>query len=269
MDKGSLFCLTPPAAVLSDPGEAAAFGRLLLMHAQAAGCMDCDGHRHSPEERRVLAALRRHADATARMIPGLPPAAALELWEVHEMMHRVGYRRLPDQGLKEMCGRRAIGAWAAGDTAISEAAVYGLLAQKARNGRMAGAFRSLRDRWMRSLAAADSFPGVPPAESLRRLTIVIGEDLRHWFGPKAAAKTARLISANSAGDIAGMGSRELCCFRAFCIAAAPKAASLGVRLDGLELPILLELSRRPDISPYDREAFRLAYIWLKQELQAV
>ncbi|MDE6337377.1 MAG: hypothetical protein K2L34_12485, partial [Muribaculaceae bacterium] len=83
------------------------------------------------------------------------------LLEMYDLLHRIGYGKLPDQGFIALQRQRVYAAWRSGNRNIQENQVYTLL-KKSVNGRSLAS--KMLKNWVRTLVAHNHFPNVTSYE---------------------------------------------------------------------------------------------------------
>lgn len=236
-----------------------AYSRYLAVKAQAVGLTTLDGHKPTADELRILSEIHRICEWLARILPRCSVGDIASLTGHYSMLYTIGYRRWPGQTLLSEQRERLLRSWQTGDPAVAESDVYGMLSDpvvllSASHRRI---LSDMRRRWVEELTAAGTFADVDACERYRRLTLIMRDNIDDLIDSDSAAAKAEWFRRNRIDDIAAVGTRVLCAYRQFIGSLFP-AVLTAREMTALDMPVLRELTGRPDLSDYDREAFRLA-----------
>lgn len=182
----------------------------LMAQAQSAGCLRLDGHEPSPEELRVKADAQKLVADMRRVIESAQLAELYKLFTYYDLLHRVAYCRPVDKAFRADVEKRFFSAWTSGDSEISEADVYAMVAPKVRanmagiDNRYLATYKQLKRGWVKELQTTGKFTATTAAESYARLTQLISDELSDVVeGGKEAERAfkQRIVEANTDADL--------------------------------------------------------------------
>ncbi len=236
----------------------------ILAKAQLAGNMVFDGHVPSSEEKRNAEECRLLCDKVERRLQSCKVNEIPALLGCYDFLYMIGYRRMPSGNLADRCKRRMIDAWKRSDKTIEESDVFGLIAFD--GAYSAGntdqeytiLYRSIKDRWLDTLSKFDRFPDVTTKENYERLALIMRENIDSRFGADSAKIKSKWYKANKIADLSTLSINILGTYRRFISALYPEVLTHSEQLS-LDTLILKELSSRHDVTPYAREAYRIAF----------
>lgn len=250
----------------NDGGDARsimAYSHYLIMKAQIAGNFRFDGHRATSEEVEISTRCKSLCDNISRKLPICKLNDIPELLECYDILYRIGYRRIPDADFIDRFDRRFFNSWKAGNKGVEESKVFEIVAKKARNPQgktdmeQVKAYLSILDRWIVTLDRHSCFPNVTAYENYQRLALVMRERLDGYFSGNADEMKRRWYDHNKVDDLSTLSSVILRSYRRFVNSLSPSVIDFDEKME-LDNRILIELSIRTDLHPYDRQAFRLA-----------
>lgn len=257
-------------------GSLTAYSHYLVMKAQLAGNMYYDGHAPSGAEREIAEQCRSLCGRIARRLTECRENEIPELLESYDVACRLGNNCAPDVRFIDSYKRRVFDAWKSGHGDVSESQVFGVIAPyvSCRSGKVVkeyvSAYTSIKDRWVATLIRHNRFPDTTAYESYRRLALLTRCDLEGYFNGSsrdAVEAKRRWYAENRVSDLTTIGTLILRAYRSFVSSLNPDVLDFGEMME-LDSNILAELATRPDLDPYDREAFRLA-LEFNRELAAV
>lgn len=255
--------IRPVANNAGDAGSIMGYTHYLMMNAQFAGNLRFDGHKATEEEVEVAERCRVLCDRITRRLALCKENDIPDMLECYDIAYRIGNRCVPDSGFINRQKRRVLKAWKSGFASVDESSVFGMVAPEvSRTPERAEreyveAYLSIKERWLRTLAAHNCFPGVTAYENYRRLALMMRERLDSRFDGQDADVKRRWYERNKVDDFSTLGSRILRCYRRFISSLSPAVMDFDQKME-LDNCIIAELSTRQDLNPYDREAFRLA-----------
>lgn len=195
-----------------DTEDAIAYAHQLMTRAQLAGCLNIDGHVPSREERALQSEIREFARSLRNNFDNCKPKHLYTLLSYHDMLYRVGFHEAPPRKFREDIIARIFEEWEKGDSGISEADLYAIVAPQVRarnpqlNPRHFSVYYRLRESWCRWLRHHDSFMinvnassrenGMTYAENYRRLTQLISDNLSAYFPEDEKERKSRWVAAN-------------------------------------------------------------------------
>lgn len=240
----------------------------VLAKAQLAGNMVFDGHVPSSEEKRNAEECRLLCDKVERRLQSCKVNEIPALLGCYDFLYMIGNRRMPSGNLADRCKRRMIDAWKRGDKTIEESDVFGLIAFD--GAYSAGntdreytiLYRSIKDRWLDTLSKFDRFPDVTLKENYERLALIMRENLDSRFGAESSRLKRKWYNANKIIDISTVTTSILSSYRQFISALYPEVLTHVEQLS-IDTLILKELSSRPYLGLYAREAYRLSIATIK------
>lgn len=255
--------INPLTANLDDGKSITAYSHYLVMRAQLAGNLRFDGHNASENELEIAKQCRTLCDRIARQLDACKESDIPDLLECYDIVYRVGDKRLPDSNFVNRHKRRVLKAWKAGDKSIEESSVFGMIAPEVSyhperaDVDYVRAYISIRDRWIATLMKHDCFPGVTSYENYQRLAFMMRENLDKGLGYDACDVKCRWYEHNRVDDLSTLGSLILRSYRRYIGSLPSEIIDFEEKME-LDCKIVEELSTRPDLDPYDREAFRMA-----------
>ena len=195
-----------------DTEDAIAYAHQLMTRAQLAGCLNIDGHVPSREERALQSEIREFARSLRNNFDNCKPKYLYPLLSYHDMLYRVGFHEVPPRKFREDVVARIFEEWEKGDSGISEADLYAIVAPQVRarnpqlNPRHFSVYYRLRESWCRWLRHHDSFMinvnassrenGMTYAENYRRLTQLVSDNLSAYFPNDEKERKSRWVAAN-------------------------------------------------------------------------
>lgn len=261
---------TNPATVnMGDAKSIMAYSHYLVMKAQLAGNLRFDGHKASEEELEIARQCRTLCDRIARRLDVCKESNIPDLLECYDIVYRIGDKRLPDSNFVNRHKRRVLKAWKAGDKSIEESSVFGMIAPEVSyhperaDMEYVRAYISIRDRWIATLLKHDCFPGVTSYENYQRLAFMMRDKLDMELGYDADNAKRRWCEHNRVNDLSSLGSLILRSYRRFISSLSSGIIDFHEKME-LDCKIVEELSTRPDLDPYDREAYLIALEFNRQ-----
>lgn len=195
-----------------DTEDAIAYAHQLMTRAQLAGCLNIDGHIPSREERALQIEIRVFVKKLRELIGDCKPKYLYPLLSYHDMLYRVGFHEAPPRKFREDIIARIFEEWEKGDSGISEADLYAIVAPQVRahnpqlNPRHFSVYYRLRESWCQWLRHHDSFMinvdassrenGMTYAENYRRLTQLVSDNLSAYFPNDEKECKSRWVAAN-------------------------------------------------------------------------
>jgi len=235
-------------------------GRYLLVQLHCAGGA---GARVGGESADALRRLRHFASGVERMLPQAGAADLLSLLPLYDMSFRIANNRLPAPGLLDTCRRRVIDARAHGDRRVPHSRVASMLQPLlGREPMRYGAavlsyYTSLIDSWCRELSRGNAFHGAPTAATYERLTVLLRENLFAYYPSGERTAKFRWVEAGTGMDIHALATPTLTAYRQFLLTARDSYID-PVRFRQADAAALAELALRPDLNPFEREAYRIS-----------
>lgn len=235
----------------------------VIMKAQLAGNMVFDGHAQTAEERNNADECRKLCCKVECQLQSCNANEIPILLSCYDSLYMVGYRRMPDGNLTNRYKRRVIEAWKRGDKTIEESDVFGLIAfdcaypSANSDSEYVSLYRSIKEKWLDTLTKFDRFVGVTTKESYERLVLITRENLDNRFGADSSKMKRRWYKANKVSDLSILTTTILSTYRRFISTLSPEVLTHDEQIS-IDILILKELSSRPDLYPYARDAYRLA-----------
>lgn len=250
-------------ANLGDIRSITAYTHWLVMRGQLAGNLRFDGHSATAEETLVAEKCRKLCDRISRYLAVCKENEIPELIECYDIAYRVGNRRMPDNAFIDRHKRRVLKAWKSGDRSIEESSVFGIVApevsyhpEKA-DKEYVRAYLQIKEKWLATLIRHNYFPNVTAYENYQRLALIMRESLDKELGYDADNVKHGWYKRNRIEELSTLGSMILRSYRSFTGSLYPAMLDFDEKMD-IDNRIISELSTRPDLDPYDREAFRMA-----------
>lgn len=237
----------------------------IIMKAQLAGNMVFDGHAQTAEERNNADECRMLCSKVERQLQSCKANEIPILLSCYDSLYMVGYRRMPDGNLSNRYKRRVIEAWKRGDKTIEESDIFSLIAfdcaypSANSDSEYVSLYRSIKDKWLDTLSKFDRFVGVTAKENYERLVLITRENLDNRFGADSSKMKRKWYNANKVSDISTLTTTILSTYRRFISTLYPEVLTHSGQLS-LDTLILKELSSRPDLGPYARDAYRIAFV---------
>lgn len=248
-----------------------AYSHYLVMKAQLSGNLCFDGHKPSEEERRIAEECRLLSSKISRLLDVCRLNEVPDLLEYYDVLYRIGNRCTPDSSFISGHKLRVFKAWKAGDRRIEESQVFGIIAPQVTyhpetaDKAYFEAYQSIKERWITTLGKHDRFPDATTYENYQRLALMMRENLDKELGALADAVKRRWYECNRVDDLTTLGTLILRSYRRF--ASSLFAHVLDYKeVTALDSRILTILSTRPDLSHYDRNAYRLALKFNQERL---
>lgn len=249
---------------LRKPKEILSYGHWLMMRGQLAGNLIFNGHAVTQEELNIQQEMRLLADMALKRLDDCEPEVISELLDCYDLMYRLGYRAITDQTFIYKHRKRFFSAWKSGNKNIEESTLYYMLSRMDMsnvdsNDKMVyeASRREIRDKWLELLDRHSYFPDATSYENYQRLSLVMRANISDRFNGKSEAMKRKWYERNKVEDLATLGTQILCAYRRFTTYLFPDVMGLAPQRT-LDNRILTELSTRTDLNSYDREAFRLA-----------
>lgn len=256
-------------ANLGDIRSITAYTHWLVMRGQLAGNLRFDGHSTTAEETLVAELCRKLCDRISRYLAVCKENDIPELIECYDIAYRIGNRHMPDRAFIYRYKCRILKAWKSGSQEIEENAVFGIVAQDvAYNPGKADreyvtVYMSIKKKWLATLMRHNYFPNVTAYENYQRLALIMRESLDKELGYDADNAKRKWYEHNRVEDFSTLGSMILRSYRRFVGSLFPAILGFDEKME-LDNRIIAELSTRPDLNPYDREAFRMALEFNRQ-----
>ncbi len=241
----------------------------ILSKAQLAGNMVFDGHAPTAEEKRNAEECCILCGKVERWLQSCKVNEIPALLGCYDFLYMAVNRRMPKGDLSDRCKRRVIDAWKHGDKTIEESDVFGLIAFDGAystgntDREYINLYRSIKDRWLDTLSKFDRFPDVTTKENYERFALIMRENLDNRFGSDSAKMKRKWYEANKVVGLSTLTTTFLSTYRRFVTSLYPDVLSHSEQLS-LDTIILKELSSRPDLDPYVREAYRLMLVYNSQ-----
>lgn len=252
-----------PRVPRETPDMLASRAQYLIMKSQMAGNMVFDGHTPTAEEKQNAEESGRLCDKIERQLQYCKAYEIPVLVSCYNILYMVGNRRMPDRNILDCHKRRVVDAWKRGDKTIEESDVFGLIAPEAAyqsetaSPEYVRIYRTIKDRWLDTLSKFNRFPDVTTKENYERLALVMRESLDDRFGADSAKMKRKWYTANRLDDLTLLTTTILRAYRQFVTALFPAVLTYD-RMTRLDRAVLRALTSRPDLHPYDRQAYRLA-----------
>ncbi len=240
--------MTRQAAYVTEVKDITGYSHYLAMKSQMSGMLVYDGHKATSEETSLRQECRRMSDRISLELSVCKEEEISLLLECFETMYRLGYSRMPDRRFIDTHRRRILDAWRCGNRRIAESQVYEI-SEEAR--------RELSDRWLAALMEHGCFPGVTAYENYQRLALMMREDIESRIDGDAEELKRRWYDFNRIDDLASESTSILKSYRRFASSLFPEVLDFDEQT-ALDNRLLAELSRRRDLTPHDRAAYRLA-----------
>lgn len=244
-----------------------------MMRGQHAGNLCFDGHTATAEERNITRSMQELSDLIKKRLATCKPEDVGDLLDCYDMTHRIGFKEEPSSEFLNSQRKRVLKAWMEGDRNIEESSLYILLSpMMIRNCDLKDkkqyekAWLSIRDKWMETLKRHSCFPDATSYENYQRLALFMREDLTGYYdGDAERAEKAKRdwYEHNKVDDLSTLGSQILRSYRRFASTLFPDVLDYDEQI-ALDNNILLELSTRTDLDPYDHKAFLLALEYNKE-----
>lgn len=235
----------------------------VIMRSQNDGNMIFNGHNPSVRERNNAEESRRLCGRIERQLLHSPANEIAILLSSHNILHAIGYGRMPEPAFTDRYRRLAIGAWKDGDTRIEESDIFGLiildsayLPGKA-DSECAALHQSLKTKWLETLSKYGRYPDATTKENYERLAFIMRENIDRHFNENAAEIKRKWYEANRINDLAMFSTTILRTYRRFITSLYPDVLTYKEQL-ALDNRVLEELITRHDLNPYYREAYRIA-----------
>lgn len=258
---------------LSDTKEIIGYGHWLIMRGQHAGNFIFNGHTPTVEERDIARDLQELSVLIKKRLATCKPEEVTLLLDCYDITYRIGVKESPAPEFIDRYRKRVLNSWQEGNGDIEESSVYSLLSPiKIRNcspqdkKQYETAWQTIREKWIKTLAGSSYFYDATSYENYQRLALLMRENLTDCFnGDSVRAEKAKhgLYDYNKVEDLSTLGSQILRSYRLFVSSLFPDVLAYDEMM-ALDNNILLELSNRPDIDPYDRKAFLLALEYNKK-----
>lgn len=235
----------------------------VIIKAQLAGNMFFDGHAQTAEERNNADESRMLCSKVERQLQSCNANEIPILLSCYDSLYMVGYRRMPNGNLSNRYMRRVIEAWKRGDKTIEESDIFSLIAFDCAypsanlDSEYVCLYQSIKEKWLDTLLKFDRFVGVTTKENYERLVLITRENLDNRFGTDSTKMKRKWYNANKVSDLSTLTTTILSIYRRFISTLSPEVLTHSEQLS-LDTIILKELSSRPDLAPYAREAYRLA-----------
>lgn len=252
-----------PRVPRETPDMLASRAQYLIMKSQMAGNMMFDGHTPTAEEKQNAEESVRLCDKIERQLQYCKANEIPVLISCYNILFMVGNRRMPDRAILDRHKRRVVDAWKRGDRTIEESDVFGLIAPDAAyhpetaNAEYVRIYLTMKDRWLDTLSKFNRFPDVTTAENYERLALVMRESLDNRFGADSAKMKRKWYTANRIDDLTPLTTTILRAYRQFVTALFPAVLTYD-RMTRLDRAVLRALTSRPDLDPFDRQAYQLA-----------
>lgn len=258
--------LTP----LCEPKEIISYGRWLMMRGQLAGNLTLNGHTATKEELDISQKMRLLADLASKQLQNCEPEVIGELLDCYDLMYRLGYKAIPGQAFIDKHHKRFFLAWKSDNKKVAESDLFYMLlrmdvgyADINNKAEYDAARRSIRDKWLETLSRHSYFPDATTYENYQRLSLIVRSDISDRFIGKSETMKRKWYEHNKVEDISTLSTQILRAYRRFTTALFPDVIDYETQ-QTLDNHILTELSTRPDLDPYDREAFCLALEYNKE-----
>lgn len=246
--------MTRQAEYMTEVKDITGYSHYLAMKSQMSGMLVYDGHKATSEETSLRQECRRMSDRISLELSVCKEEEISLLLECFETMYRLGYSRMPDRRFIDTHRRRILDAWRCGNRRIAESQVYEI-SEDAR--------RELSDRWLAALMEHSCFPGVTAYENYQRLALIMREDVGSRIDGDAEELKCRWYDFNRIDDLASESTSILKSYRRFVSSLFPEVLDFDEQT-ALDNRLLAELSRRRDLTPHDRAAYRLALEYNKE-----
>lgn len=244
-------------------GYIVGYAHYLVMKAQLAGNLRFDGHKASVEEQNIGLKLRELSSVIGRRLSVCREDEIADLLDSYDLTFRIGYRRLPDESMINRHRLRLLRAWRSKRKFVEESSVFSVISSGVRGqyGNLGSDFAdeadSILKKWIAVLMLHSSFPDASSYEAYQRLALLMPLDLNPYLGDDVLDFKQKCYEAYKVGNLSLLNSRILCSYRRF-IGSLPVGVLHFEEQKLLEIKVLRELSRRNDLDPHYREAFRMA-----------
>lgn len=227
------------------------------MKAQNAGNMVFDGHLPTAEEKSNADECRMLCDKIDHHLRFCHVNEIPLLLSCHYILYLIGYSRMPDLQKMDQYKLSVVNAWQNGDNTIEESDVFELLSngafQKNTDSEYVMIYQSLKTAWLGTLQKFNRFPDATAEENYERLALTMQERL----GQDSAKLKRQWYAANKASNLSLLSTAILRSYLRFVSALYPDVLRFDEQTT-LKNSVLKELSSRPDLDSYAREAYSLA-----------
>ncbi len=243
-------------------GSLIAYTHYLIMKGQLAGNLVLDGHNATSEEKDIAKKLQDLSERIARHLAVCKENEIADLLECYDLSYRIGYQKMPSKDFMMRHKERLVKAWKTKKDHIEDSSVFGAIAGEVKyptgylNMDFVAAYKSILEYWINTLRKHNTFPATTSYEKYQRLAMIMRENLDNIID-RAQELKERWYNANKVDDLSSLGSYVLRSYRRFISSIPPSILGFKDNM-GLSHQILLELSTRKDLNPYDREAFAMA-----------
>jgi len=198
-----------------------------------------------------------------------------DLINAYDFIHRICRDYAPSDYLAKV-RMLTVGRWLAGDGSISKTdAALMIWSQMTADSRSVDRkyrmfYFDVADRWIRELLRYGHFRDVLAAETYRRLTHLLRSDLYAYLSRQDAAKTkTRWIKTHWIDDPSTLDTPTLRAYITFAHTATTNTVTSGSLpvtsgnlpvqdADTLNRALITELITRPDLHPFDRQAYHMS-----------
>lgn len=253
--------MLPP---LREPKEILYYSYWLMMRGQLAGNLTLNGHTATDEELSIQSEMQQLAELASKRLADCKLEAIGELLDCYDWMYRLGYKAIPDQAFVNVVRKRYFSAWVNGEKNIEESNLFSMLSRVDMSEVDANdrseyeeARRTIRNKWLETLDRHSYFYDATTHENYQRLSLIMRSDISDRFNGESKAVKRKWFERNKVEDLTTLSTQILRVYRQFTITLFPAVMDLDQQ-SALDNRILAELIARPDLNPYDREAFRLA-----------
>ena len=236
------------------------YAHYLLMKAQLAGNLQFDGHIPSRDQLEITRQCRSFCESVAKHVGSFPIRDLPYILEYYELCYRIGYQQPPKGDFLSRNRERVFKAWTEKRGDIEESALMGMMAAESRTNKgkftkeYANTYKRIMNDWVATLKKFDTFPNATSYENYQRLAIIMRENLDSYLGEDSGEAKRRWYEKNKVEDTSLLGTYLLRSYRQFVNSLFPDVLDYD-EFTELDSRIIEELSLRPDLDPYDCQAF--------------
>lgn len=228
--------------------ELAASAHYLLVRAQIAGNMTCDGHVASDAELEIAAKCRELNEKLKAALAECNISEIGPLLDYYDFTYRLGYKKAPQTGYVNTLKSKIFEAWQSGEPQIEESMAFAVAPD-------IEAKHKFLDNWIKILLEHNTFPKVGSCEKYQRLTLLMRENIKTYgLDPRAAKQ--KWYEANRIADLGEVSTQILGSYRRFATSLFPDVLSYAAQ-QALDRQILNELLSRTTLPHREQEALRL------------
>jgi len=238
---------------------------LLLMHYQHNG-----GLSFPKKTNRALTAIDSESKYWLLEMKHIMPTAPLT-WisrgiEGYDLLHRIYNGEIPTEFTKDVVVK-AVNRWLAGDKSVSETEIAAIIDRqmqfnaKSLDHKYISWLCSIKGKWIKELDQYGKFRAIPASEAYSRLSLIMGTDLRAYYGDKKTQdnkkrKWAETYTIDNLSRLDYNALRSYITYR--------KKAPHTCNSYPLYAQLAEELVARKETHPFEREAFKMSIKYLQQ-----